>query len=186
MHLFFCHFGLTFCIYRWKEVDEVDDDKVIIVDGIRYEKHSKRTWLFGYPIGEEYCPIAEDDPFIFLIITFIGGLFGIHKFMTGEWGKGIFYLLTCGGFGVFYCCDVLSILLGTYSIRQIEYEEAEGKITKKVIRIYLAKIDRKKLFYGIAMFVLSVVIAIGAYSKVYIPALGKLGTKMVINVEEGL
>ena len=131
-----------------------EDDRVIYVDGVKYEKHTVRSRVLGYPIGEQYFPVAEDDSMSFLLVTFVGGLFGVHKFITGEWCKGLFYLLTCGGFGVFYCFDILSILLGIYSIKQIEYDDIGGKIEKKVTRVYLDRISKEKIKYGLLAFIL--------------------------------
>ncbi len=78
--------------------------------------------------------------------------------MAGEYGKGILYLLTCGGFGVFYVFDVLNILSDNYSISQVNYtEELDGRIVRRKLRIYLDKVQmaiiRKGLLIGGAVLI---------------------------------
>jgi len=173
------------CLSRIRASNEKsDDNKVVIIDGIKYERHTVKSRVLGYPLGEQYYPVAEDNPERFLLIAFLGGIFGIHRFITGEWGKAIFYLLTCGGFGVFYCFDILSILLGTYFIRQVEYEEENGRIDKRVTIVYLDKISKDKKKYAIAAFVLSAVISFFAYSRIYIPLISGCGERAVVKITQ--
>ncbi len=125
-------------------------------NGIRYRKHGVRSRLFGYSYRDAYYPVAEDDPKRFLYVTLFLGIFGGHKFMAGEYGKGILYLLTCGGFGVFYVCDVLNILTENYCITQVNYmEEPDGGLVRRKLRIYLdgvrMSLGRKGLVLGLAI-----------------------------------
>lgn len=111
-------------------------------DGIKYRKHSVRTKVFGYSFKDVWYPVASDDPKAFTLKTLLGGWFGLHKFITGEKAQGFLYLITCGGFGVFYLFDLLMIVLGNYSITRTEYEEAGSKYKKKTkLKVYLDKID---------------------------------------------
>ncbi|UCH51945.1 MAG: TM2 domain-containing protein [Chloroflexota bacterium] len=41
-----------------------------------------------------------------LIISFLGGYFGLDRFYRGEVALGVIKLITCGGFGVWYLVDV--------------------------------------------------------------------------------
>ena len=50
------------------------------------------------------------DPTTILIISIIGGHFGIDRFMIGEVGLGIAKLLTCGGLGIWTIVDWFLIM----------------------------------------------------------------------------
>lgn len=45
------------------------------------------------------------DPGTLLIVSVVGGAFGIDRFMIGDTGLGIGKLLTCGGFGIWTIVD---------------------------------------------------------------------------------
>ena len=152
--------------------------KVIYKDGIMFERHTIVSRL-GLLVREEYFPVADDDPVKFLYLTAIGGIVGLHKFITGELAFGIFYLLTCGGFGIFYLFDIVSILCGDYFLKQIRYEEDEEKIRRNVCRIYLRRLDRNSVFTGIACLVAASLISLFVYTKVYIPGLIRIGELLI-------
>jgi len=50
------------------------------------------------------------DPTIMLIVSLIGGHFGVDRFVLGEVGLGIAKLLTCGGLGIWTVVDWFLIL----------------------------------------------------------------------------
>ena len=50
------------------------------------------------------------DPNIMLIVSLLGGSFGIDRFMLGDTGLGIGKLLTCGGFGIWTIVDWFLIM----------------------------------------------------------------------------
>ncbi len=50
------------------------------------------------------------DPTTMLIISLVGGHFGIDRFILGEIGLGIAKLLTCGGLGIWTIVDWFLIL----------------------------------------------------------------------------
>lgn len=136
-------------------------------DGIRYRKHGVRSRLFGYSFRDAYYPVAEDDPKRFLYVTLFLGIFGGHKFMSGEYGKGLLYLLTCGGFGVFYVCDVLNILTENYCISQVNYsEEPDGRLIRRKLRIYLDKV-RMSVIGKLGCFAVAVLIGVGSMKLGY-------------------
>ncbi len=54
--------------------------------------------------------VSLKDPTTMLIVSLIGGHFGIDRFMIGEVGLGIAKLLTCGGLGIWTIVDWFLIL----------------------------------------------------------------------------
>jgi TM2 domain-containing membrane protein YozV len=49
------------------------------------------------------------DPTTMLIVSILGGHWGIDRFMLGETGLGIAKLLTCGGMGIWTIIDFFMI-----------------------------------------------------------------------------
>jgi TM2 domain-containing membrane protein YozV len=56
------------------------------------------------------------DPTTMLIVSLIGGHFGVDRFLLGETGLGIAKLLTCGGLGVWTVIDWFLIMGRTRDI----------------------------------------------------------------------
>jgi len=56
------------------------------------------------------------DPTISLIISLVGGHFGIDRFMIGDTGLGVAKLLTCGGLGVWTIIDWFLIMSRTREV----------------------------------------------------------------------
>lgn len=54
--------------------------------------------------------LSFNDPSTLLIVSVIGGQFGIDRFMNGDTGLGIAKLITCGGFGVWTIVDWFLIM----------------------------------------------------------------------------
>ena len=50
---------------------------------------------------------------VLLVLYFVLGYLGAHKFYSGKIGMGVFYALTGGGFGIGLFFDFFSILFGT-------------------------------------------------------------------------
>jgi TM2 domain-containing membrane protein YozV len=50
------------------------------------------------------------DPSTILIVSIVGGHFGIDRFLIGEVGLGIAKLLTCGGLGIWTIVDWFLIM----------------------------------------------------------------------------
>ena len=56
------------------------------------------------------------DPTTMLIVSLIGGHFGIDRFMLGEVGLGVAKLLTCGGLGIWTIVDWFLVMGRTREI----------------------------------------------------------------------
>ena len=52
---------------------------------------------------------------IALILCVIGGIFGLHQFYVGRYGKGFLYLCTAGLFFIGWLKDIGSIAKGTFT-----------------------------------------------------------------------
>ena len=66
------------------------------------------------------------DPTIMLIVSLIGGHFGIDRFMLGEVGLGVAKLLTCGGLGIWTVVDWFLVMgrtrnLNMQRLQQVMY-----------------------------------------------------------------
>lgn len=48
------------------------------------------------------------------VLSFVLGLYGVDRFARGQVGLGMLKLLTFGGFGVWYLCDVVIALIMAY------------------------------------------------------------------------
>lgn len=56
------------------------------------------------------------DPTTILIVSIVGGHFGIDRFLIGETGLGVAKLLTCGGLGIWTIVDWFLIMGRTREI----------------------------------------------------------------------
>jgi hypothetical protein len=63
------------------------------------------------------------DPSISLIISIIGGHFGIDRFFIGDTGMGIGKLLTCGGFGIWSIIDWFLIMGATRENNMLKLQQ---------------------------------------------------------------
>jgi len=63
------------------------------------------------------------DPTTILIVSIVGGHFGIDRFMLGEVGMGVAKLLTCGGFGIWTIVDWFIIMGRTREINMQRIQE---------------------------------------------------------------
>ena len=62
------------------------------------------------------------DPTISLVVSLVGGHFGIDRFLIGDTGLGVAKLLTCGGLGVWTVIDWFLIMGRT---REVNFEKLQ-------------------------------------------------------------
>ena len=63
------------------------------------------------------------DPTISLIVSLVGGTFGIDRFLIGDTGLGIGKLLTCGGLGIWTFIDWFLIMRATREKNMITLQQ---------------------------------------------------------------
>ncbi len=141
--------------------------KVIYRDGIKYVKHP--ITKLGVIVSENYFPVADEDPWHFLLLTVFGGIAGAHKLKVGEYLRGVIYALTCGFFGIGYLTDIFSILTGTYYVTQTTYSDDDSKYSQNKLRIYVDTLDKKQKIYGFGMLLLGAGLVYVCYRYIYHP-----------------
>ena len=119
--------------------------------------------------GTAYFPCMDMDGDKFFMLTFLGGLFGVHKFKTGNYLKGLFYLLTCGCAGVFYVLDLVSILLGGYNYSMIVTDKSRGTVEFQKKRFYSKPLQNKKK--AALLILAAIAVAFVVVTVFYIPVL---------------
>ena len=60
------------------------------------------------------------EPILMLIISILGGHFGIDRFIVGDTGLGVAKLLTCGGLGIWTIVDWFLIMERT---KEVNFEK---------------------------------------------------------------
>lgn len=56
-----------------------------------------------------------------LLLCWILGIFGVHRFYLGRIGTGVLMLITVGGLGIWYLVDLILIILGRMRDEQGQY-----------------------------------------------------------------
>lgn len=93
---------------------------------------------------EVWYRCSEKEPMKQYITMALGGWFGLHKFLEKKYWQGLFYLLTCGCFGVFYLYDLLLMVVGDYSYKAVSYTEEDEGVKRTMQRIYYRPLEDKK------------------------------------------
>lgn len=154
------------------EIMDSDENMVVRYDeyGNRYKKHTVNVKIWKIPLPlrmkEEWCRIDDRNPVKQLLITVLGGWFGLHKFMEYNIAGGLFYLITGAGCGIFYILDVISLITGTAHKKEASYYEDERGRTRQVKEtVYYEPVDN--IFIKIAAVLVSVLIAFLAVNVFY-------------------
>jgi hypothetical protein len=57
---------------------------------------------------------SERSRGIALVLAFLGGVFGLHRFYVGRTKSGVWMCLTLGGMGIWYLYDVVVVAAGDF------------------------------------------------------------------------
>ena len=122
------------------------------------------------PDREYEYPCMDMDGDAFYLLAFIGGWFGLHKFITGHWLIGTLYVLTGGCAGVYYICDLIALVFGNYADVKLSFEEdAAGHITRRNALFFNRPIRHKAV--ALCGLPIAAGIAFLAIKLLYIPLL---------------
>lgn len=119
--------------------------------------------------GTAYYPCMSMSGDKFFLITFLAGMFGVHKFKTSNYLTGLCYLLTCGCCGVFYVLDLVMILAGGYNYNMISCDRTNGVMNFQKKKFYSRPVENKKI--AVILTLLSILIAFLVVTDVYMPLL---------------
>jgi TM2 domain-containing membrane protein YozV len=56
-----------------------------------------------------------------LLLCFLVGYLGVHRFYVGKIGTGVLMIFTFGGLGIWYLIDLIMIVMGTF-------RDADGRV----------------------------------------------------------
>ncbi|MBN1456694.1 MAG: TM2 domain-containing protein [Sedimentisphaerales bacterium] len=59
--------------------------------------------------------ISDKSGIACLLLCFLLGTFGAHRFYVGKIGTGILMLITIGGFGIWWLIDMILIICGAFT-----------------------------------------------------------------------
>lgn len=113
-----------------------------VIDGVTYlykdsdmtlgkGKTSIRTGFIGQ---KSWYPVSDEDPDRILLLTTIGGCFGVHKFYEGRFAEGFLYLITCGCMGVLPAIDIFLLIMGNAAYYVDDYSDRGMTRQKYYIR----------------------------------------------------
>lgn len=66
-------------------------------------------------MGGHMAEVSEKKRVVALVLCFIAGAFGLHRFYVGKNGTGILMIFTLGGAGIWTLIDLVMILLGVFT-----------------------------------------------------------------------
>lgn len=130
-----------------KENYRYTEDGVLLVR----KTEAGRTGNFGslFYDRELWFRCSEKDPDRQYLQMVLGGWFGLHKFMEGSFLQGLGYLLTCGCFGVFYLCDLIAFLCGSYFYRKVTYANVGPEVERRMQKVYYGPLKHKKRAFAL-------------------------------------
>ena len=69
-----------------------------------------------------------------LLFLLLLNLLGIHRFYVGKIGTGFLFLITFGGFGLWWLIDLIMLLCGAFKDKEGEIEMTNGRYTDILVR----------------------------------------------------
>lgn len=162
--------------YRYTE------DGVLLVRKSESYKIGAFDTMFGN--REVWFPCSEADPdHQYMKMVFLGW-FGYHKFQERKLLQGVFYLLTCGCFGVFYLYDLIAMLCGNYFFKKGTYEEGDNGIERHMRKIYYGPVESRKR--GFLLLFVAVVLTVAVIHCLYQPVGRTLITWFAAYISNGV
>lgn len=104
----FCSYCGTEAVLRQQPVAQ-PPEQVVHVHNHYYQPEPQVVERIVYVTPQK----SPKSRVLLLVLFWLAGVFGAHKFYSGRIGMGVFYLLTGGGFGIGLFVDFFSILFGT-------------------------------------------------------------------------
>jgi len=148
-----------------KECYRYTEDGVLLVR----KQEQGQAGAFGLlpEFRELWFQCSDKNPDRQYLQMVLGGWFGLHKFMEGNWLQGMGYLLTCGCFGVFYLYDLFSMVCGNYCVKKVSYVDKDGEVERRIQKIYDRPLQHRKR--AILLIPVAVVVLVLAVCLVYRP-----------------
>ena len=101
---------------------EIDDLKKEIAEMKAKEELKAENERLKSKLAQKSSAVQKNDKgIITLVLCFMLGYLGVHRFYSGHIGIGIVQLLTLGGCGIWVLIDLIMILTG-------KYKDSEGNI----------------------------------------------------------
>ena len=121
-----------------------------------------------YSSGKQWYRCSNRDADKFYLLTFLGGLIGVHKYADKKILEGILYTLTFGLCGVMYVSDLFTMLLGNYYSSDVVFSQnTNGRIEKHSDLVFLQPLKKKGR--AVIMLICSIMIAFFAVNVIYQP-----------------
>ncbi len=90
---------------------------------------------------KEWYRVSDISPEAVLYSAVLGGCLGLHKLFTREYLSMALYIITGGFGGILPAVDALSIYMGSYSYKEVNYyQEPNGTIAKRQEKVYLRRV----------------------------------------------
>lgn len=165
---------------------EIDKTHRVYPDGHMEVKRTTTQSIAGVSTfletGESYFPCMDMDGDKFFLLAFLGGWFGLHKFKTGNYLQGLFYLLTCGCCGVFYVFDLIYMLIGGYNYSIVTADRSRGTVDFQKQRFYARPISHQLAALG--MIAVAIAISYFLVTHVYMSMLMHVNTSISAMLSE--
>ena len=115
-------------------------------DGTEYILRDSDVMIGKINIGlvgkKEWYRLSDISPEAVLYSAVFGGCLGLHKLFTREYLHMALYIITGGFGGILPAVDALSICIGSYSYKEVNYyQESNGTITRRQEKVYLRRAE---------------------------------------------